>query len=88
MTKASANLAKSNFSIGTNNNFDGLSQNRNDFQNHGATYDPQAKAKRMELVNALRKSNLPPQHFDIPKSTAQESYNLSGKKDDDATSIK
>ena len=60
----------------------------NDFQNRGGTFDPQAKAKRMELVNALRKSNLPPQHFDIPKSTAQDSYNLKGKNDEDALSVK
>ena len=41
---------------------------------HGAHYDPNAKAKRQELVDNLRKSNLPAQHFDFPKSTAQESF--------------
>lgn len=72
---AKKDLARSNFSLGTSNTFNGLSQNQNDFQNHGSTqFDPNAKAKRLELVNQLRKSNLPSQHFDFPKSTAQESF--------------
>ena len=54
--------------------FDGLSQNRKDFPDHGAHYDPHQKAKRLELVNQLRKSNLPSQNYDFPKSTAQDSY--------------
>jgi len=67
-------LSKTNWSVGNSNNFDGLSMNKNDFQNHGSMYDPMAKAKRMELVNELRKSNLPMQNFGMPKSTAQESF--------------
>ena len=67
-------MAKSNWQLGTSNTFDGVSQNRNDFRNRGSTFDVNAKAKRLELVQELRKSNLPPQHFDMPKSTAQESF--------------
>ena len=44
------------------------------FEDHGIVSDPQAKAKRLALVNELRKSNLPTQNFNIPKSTAQEAY--------------
>ena len=66
-----------------------MSQNHNDFPNHGANFDSNAKAKRQELVNELRKSNLPPQHFNFPKSTAQESYASNSKsKEDEVQAIK
>ena len=75
--------------MGTSNTFNGLSQNANDFQNHGsATYDPNAKAKRLELVNQLRKSNLPSQFYDMPKSTAQESFAQAKSKQDDMDAIR
>ena len=67
-------LATSHFSLSTNNKFDGMSQARNDYQNRGQTFDPSSKAKRLALVNELRKSNVPKQNYDIPVSTAQESF--------------
>ena len=45
-----------------------------DFTHHGIVVDPNAKAKRLALVNELRKSNLPVQNVPIPKSTAQDAY--------------
>jgi len=63
-------LGKSNFQLGNSSSFDGLSMNKNDFKDHGSSFDPNAKAKRLELLNQLRRSNLPQQHFEIPKSTA------------------
>ena len=86
---AKGNLAKSNWTLGSNNTFGStLTQNRSDYQNHGAHFDPNAKAKRLELAQELRKSNLPAQHFDFPKSTAQESFAQSKSKEDDTQAMK
>ena len=42
------NFQQNNFKLGTSKNYEGISsQNSYDFQNHGAQYDPQAKAKRL-----------------------------------------
>ena len=82
--KATKNLAKSNWQLGASNTFDGLSMNRNDYKNNAAHYDPTAKAKRLELVQELRRSNLPTQDFSMPKSTQQDCF-VSGKtKEEDA----
>eukprot|EP00354_Favella_ehrenbergii_P003026 CAMPEP_0170453826 /NCGR_PEP_ID=MMETSP0123-20130129/2289_1 /TAXON_ID=182087 /ORGANISM="Favella ehrenbergii, Strain Fehren 1" /LENGTH=72 /DNA_ID=CAMNT_0010716349 /DNA_START=385 /DNA_END=603 /DNA_ORIENTATION=+ len=67
------NAVKTNWSLG-NSAFEGLSQNKNDFQHHGANFDAKARERRLELVNQLRKSNLPQQNFEMPKTTAQESF--------------
>ena len=54
-----SNLAKSNFSLGASTKFTATSMSQGAFQNHGAAFDPRAKEKRLELLNELRKSNLP-----------------------------
>ena len=59
-----------------------------DFTNPGGSYDPKAKEKRLQLVNDLRKSNLPSQHFNFPKSTAQESFAQSSDRQKDLDAIK
>lgn len=46
-----------------------------------------AKARRLELVQELRKSNLPAQHFDMPRSTAQETFVNSNSKEEDALAV-
>ena len=67
---AKNNFKQNNFSLGSTKNNTGVSQNANDYQNFSASFDPNAKAKRLELVNELRRSNLPSQNFDMPQSTA------------------
>ena len=85
---AKTNLAVSNWKLGNTQTFDGLSQNKKDFPDHGAHYDPNQKAKRLELANQLRKSNLPPSHYDFPKTTAQDSYAQNSSNKDEVEAIK
>lgn len=60
--------------MGNSGAFDGQTQANHDFKNFGTKFDSDAKEKRQALVNELRRSNLPTQNFDFPKSTAQDSY--------------
>ena len=86
-TLVKTDLTKTNFILGDDNKFQSMSQNRSDYQNHGSAYDPEAKAKRLALVTELRRSNLPPQHFNMPKSTAQESYVHTNTKEEEILAV-
>jgi len=74
VTKASKNLAKSNFTLGLKNEFYSEATSKAEFKKPNVLSIDDSSAKRVELLNELRKSHLPSGQEVFPNTTAQDSF--------------
>ena len=80
-------MARSNFSIGQNKVFNGITSAKGDFPAHGEGVSTEAIENRRAMIKELRKSHLPSGDANMPQTTAQDHFKTSNDPEQEAKAV-